>query len=318
MSPYPISIMNVTHFRTSLRWVAGVAVVAALLSGCRPPPPRRTPPECRTVRSLIVDRSTPIPPPLWAFVMNFDKLDGGGNPIGCILVYRNALDSVPDGFVPVTCTTEGRVVFDSGKAMFDGGSVTCPVKLDVAISTLSVSDPGSFSLRATTVYTNFSFFALGTLQIPSPPAAVNLKNNPVLYYQPISGSEDFGLWVPPFEQTWHKVYIRTRASGDTQAAPERAHFPSDPYLASSQQVWAASIVSDTITHWLAEGTSDGGARGVALPQPGSRFAMPTPFRMHHQGKFIIGASPYGPPLYATLDEVVVDPGDGKPPADGTR
>ena len=248
--------------------------------------------------------------PGWAFVMNFEKTDASGQPIGCLMLFRTTL--FPTDFAPQPCRIVGastEMIVTKGLGLFRGGYIACDVNVQATLAaftpTVVVSDTES--------YRYFTIIGVGIFDA-SPSGGFPEYGNPIGYYRPNAADKpDLGLFVPLAP---NGGYIRSRFNGaDNQGAFVNAgvlsvgtrytitveHDGSDPASAPSM---SGTL---TTTHYL----NDLDVLDVFAPRNPVTFAT-------NGGTFWIGASAIdanpGTRLYGVFEEVIFDPPDGgRPP-----
>jgi hypothetical protein len=269
-----------------MRWL--VLLILAGVPMAASPAARATgdaiPAECAT-KTRIQPRT-----PGWAFVMNFDVLDGA-SPRGCLMLYRVVY--VPTDFVPVTCSRIGAVSFNAGRGTFTGGYVTCDVNIQQKLAALT--PPAT--VPAIDVYPYFTIVAAATF---STPVTSNAFSNPIGVYAPNTTIvPGLGLYAP------------VRSAQSPQMITLFNHVTSTSNIdIRIGPVYTLTVEHDggpdvfTTTHYLSNTIA-------------GQFAPRGPVQFYNAGgTFYTGYDPLRPgeTFRGTLDEVIFDPPDGgRPP-----
>ncbi len=266
----------------------------------RPPVPA----ECAT-KNAIRPKT-----PGWAFVVNFERTDTGGQPIGCLMLFRTVL--FPTDFALQPCKvigTSAEFFATKGQGIFSGGYVMCEVDVQ---ATLAAFTP-TVVVSATEQYSYFTIIGVGEFAA-SPANNFSEYGNPIGYYRPNAPDKpDLGLFMP---LSPNGGYMRSRFNGsDNQGAFANASIYSVgvPYTITVEHDGAvpeAGLTTTntlTTTHYL----NDILVRDVFAPRGPVTFAT-------NGGVFWIGASPLDPNpdsrLRGVFEEVIFDPPDGgRPP-----
>lgn len=272
----------------------------AARAAARPP----VPVECAT-KNAIRPKT-----PGWAFVVNFERTDASGQPIGCLMLFRTVL--FPTDFALQPCKVIGTTAeffATKGQGIFTGGYLLCEVNVQATLAaftpTVVVSD--------TEQYSYFTIVGVGRFN-EAPVNNFSEYGNPIGYYRPNAVDKpDLGLFMPLSPNGGN---ILSRFNGtDNKGAFANASIYSIgvPYTITVEHDGIAPEPGSTqtgtltTTHYL----NDIGVRDVFAPRSPVTFAT-------NGGTFWIGASPLDPSpntrLRGVFEEVIFDPPDGgRPP-----
>lgn len=275
-----------------LRWLALLALAGAMMAaGPSARAGAAIPAECAT-KTRIVPRT-----PGWAFVMNFDVLDGTA-PRGCLMLYRVVY--APTNFVPVTCKIVGvgsQIAIASGRGVFNGGYVYCDVNIKQKLATLT--PPAT--MPDVDSYPYFTIVAAGTL---SSNASLAATANPIGIYTPNTTTVPaLGLNIPLHAA--QSSQLLSHFNGVTNSTAIRLA-TGVPYTFTVEHDGGPDVY--TTTHYVGNSV---GSSIVSQFTPRNAVSFFT-----NGGTFWIGADPahLNDPFLGTLDEVIFDPPDGgRPP-----
>lgn len=227
--------------------------------------------------------------PGWAFVLNFDVIDGAA-PRGCLLLYRVVY--APTDYVPVACKAVGAVSFIGGKGNFNGGHVTCDINIR---QTLAALNPPAIT-PAVDAYPYFTIVAAGTL---SNNTSLSARANPIGMYVPQTTTVPaLGLNIPLRAAQTSEIHSNFNGVTNTTAIRLATGVP---YTFTVEHDGGPDVY--TTTHYLNNSR-------VTQFTPRGAVSFFT-----DGGVFWIGRDPSaGESFLGTLDEVIFDPPDGgRPP-----
>lgn len=269
-------------------------------SSARPP----VPVECAT-KNAIRPKT-----PGWAFVVNFERTDLSGQPIGCLMLFRTIL--FPTDFSLQPCKvvgTNAEFFATKGFGFFNGGYVTCDVDVQATLAaftpTVVVSD--------TEQYSYFTIIGVGEFAA-APNNNFSEYGNPIGYYRPNAPDKpDLGLFLP---LSPNGGYMRSRFNGfDNQGkfGDASVYSVGVPYTITVEhdgvvpESGLTATTTLTTTHYL----NDLEIRDIFAPRGPVTFAT-------NGGEFWLGASPLDPNpdsrLRGVFEEIIFDPPDGgRPP-----
>lgn len=292
-------------------------------------------------------------PILWTFIVNFDLLSPTGNPVGCLRLYHRMPPSgtVPSGggtfeaidgggILVDTCTKgpTGTVVLSGGTAAFDaGGYVQCKMDIEAWVRDLQdhlICSPDRCDLPANNGlsldsklpafvdssvlppyplhgYQNFSMVAKLT-EITPPHSSLLPIDVPILFYQdeaPIG----FGWWWWYFNQS---MTIRFQQDGGVTFPEEvGCSLPSILPPFNVPQTWWRNFLGRPSSYdWTYTYEVEAGV----YPQCVTTFS--TPFTTTSVLWFTIGTAtlyigntPTSDTFKGSLDGIMIDPTDSRPP-----
>lgn len=234
----------------------------------------------------------------WAFVVNFERFDTFGAPIGCLVVYR--IPRRATDFVPVSCkviSNGADLAFSRGKAAFSGGYLYCEMNIKTTLAALNPP----LSANDVEQYPYFTLIGVGTLS--DTVTSSGIYGNPIAYYAPITDTQpDVGLFVPISANGGqiHSRFNNTDNLGTFQTAGNLT--ANQQYTFTVEHDGVGSVL--TTTTYLDEARIDSfGPRG------------PVTF-WTNGGRFYVGHTPLGGGAFleGTFEEVIFDPPDGgRPP-----
>jgi hypothetical protein len=271
--------------------------------------PSSEPPECAT--KLVFRPREPI----WIFVLNFEKLDAKGAPIGCLKLYRTVMPpvlSVGEGdYKLVPCKVvgnSGSFSVVAGQGHFNGGYVFCELNVRQTLATLNPS----VEIAPEVHYGYFTIVASGSI---SDTNEFDTYSNPVAYYRPSNAAfPDMGLFVP---WSFNGLQIVSR-------------FNDVENMSKQTPITLGALYTFTVEHDDDDGTAgatvtathylDEHASGTTITET---FAPRNPVKMWTDGgAFVIGASfitgSTDRRLSGVLEEIFFDPTDATRPPSGAQ